>query len=164
MNREQNRWKMGSLIAPVLFLIFAVCVLAVLLTGADVYKRLVDRDQTSYDQRTAVSFLATKVRQADSLDMVTVRKYEGQDVLVLSEEIDGSRYETWIYCYDGYIRELFAASGAGLPLDAGDKVLAMKALSFAWEEDRVLRADVTALDGTVRSFNLTLRSGEEVGV
>ena len=95
MNRNQNRWKMGSLMALLLFVIFAVCILAVLLTGADVYKRLVERDRNSYSYRTAASFLTTKVRQADRLDALEVQQHEGQDVLVIAEEIEGSRYETW---------------------------------------------------------------------
>lgn len=148
--------------ALVLFLIFSVCILAVLLGGADVYKKLVDRDRASYVQRTAASFLTTKVRQSDSLDMISIRSCEGQDVLVISEEIDGSPYETWIYCYDGYARELFTTADSGLPLEAGDKVLELEGLSFRWEGDRSLGVELITPDGAVQSLDLYLRSGKEV--
>ncbi len=134
MNKNQNRLKMGRLMALLLFVIFAVCILAVLLTGADVYKRMVERDRISYNQRTAASFLATKVRQADRMDSIQVLEHEGRDVLVIGEDIEGSRYETWIYCYDGYLRELFAAAGSGLDLEAGDKVLEARELRIWWQE------------------------------
>jgi len=170
MKREQNRWKMGSLMALVVFLIFAVCVLMVLLTGADVYKRLVDRDRASYDQRTAVNYLTTKVRQADLVDMVRIQNSEDRDVLVITEEIDGNCYETWIYCYDGYIRELFTAAGSGLPLEAGDKVLEAEQLMFCWEavpgDDAagvpMLKIEIVTADGASQTLMLHLRSGEEV--
>lgn len=161
MNKEQSRVKMGSLMALVLFVLFAVCVLAVLLTGADVYKRLVERDRNSYDRRTAVSYLTTKVRQADRLESVEIQEFGGLETLVLSEKIEGADYATWIYCYDGYIRELFAAADTGLMPDAGDKVLEAQALSFGWEED-FLCVEITAPDGVTQSLKLHLRSGKEV--
>lgn len=163
MNRNQNRWKMGSLMALLLFVIFAVCILAVLLTGADVYKRLVERDRNSYSYRTAASFLTTKVRQADRLDALEVQQHEGQDVLVIAEEIEGSRYETWIYCYDGFIRELFAAADSGLLLEAGDEVTEAEALEFRWQEG-FLEIRITMTDGVVQVLKLKPRSGEEVGL
>ena len=153
--------KMGSLMALVLFAVFAVCVLTVLLTGADVYKRLVERDRDSYDRRTAVSYLTTRVRQADRLEAVELQEFGGVQALVLSEEIEGADYATWIYCYDGYIRELFAAADSGLMPDAGDKVLEAEALSFGWEDD-FLCVEVIASDGVPQSLKLHLRSGKEV--
>ena len=158
---------MGSLMALLLFVILAVCVLAVLLTGADVYKRIVDRDQASYDQRTAFSFLTTKVRQADRMEAVSVRRYEqvsgestGCDILVIAEDIDGDRYETWIYCYDGYIRELFMAAESALPLEAGDKILEARELRFWWQ-DTFLCSAITTSDSQTQTLLLKLRSGEE---
>lgn len=56
---------MGGLLALLLLLVFAVCVLSVLLTGAGTYQTLTRRDQDSYDRRTAAQYLATRVRQAD---------------------------------------------------------------------------------------------------
>lgn len=50
---------MGGLLALLLLLVFAVCVLSVLLTGADTYQTLTRRDQDSYDRRTAAQYLAT---------------------------------------------------------------------------------------------------------
>ena len=83
------------------FAVFMVSVLFVLLTGADVVQKLTDRDQKSYQQRTAVQHVTMRVRQADREDMVEVRQIDGQDVLVLAEIIEGYRYETLVYCADG---------------------------------------------------------------
>lgn len=81
---------MGGLLALLLLLVFAVCVLSVLLTGADTYQTLTRRDQDSYDRRTAAQYLATRVRQADRADGVAVADFQGCDALELTETIDGT--------------------------------------------------------------------------
>lgn len=164
--------------ALLLFVIFAVCILAVLFTGADNYKKIVDRNRISYDRRIAVSFLTTKVRQGDLPGAIDIRQVQGQDVLILKEEINGASYETWIYCYDGMIRELFTAAGSGLSLEAGTPILKAEELQFWWKEDpgkeavdqkpadsqgRLLRIKVTTGGDVSDTWTLKLRSGEEVG-
>ena len=107
---------MDGLLILLLFGVFAVSILAVLLSGAGVYRRLAERDDRSYDRRTAVQYVATRVRQADQAGGVSVRTFEGCPALILSEEIEGELYETRIYHYDGYIRELFVSAGRILGL------------------------------------------------
>ena len=67
MNVMRKKRKTDALVVLLLFGVFAVCVLSVLLTGADAYQRLSERDRVSYDQRTAAQYLSTRVRQADRL-------------------------------------------------------------------------------------------------
>ena len=112
MRIRQDKRKVDSILALLLFAVFAVCILAVLLTGADTYQRLAERDQHGYDQRTAAQYVTTKIRQADVAGGVTLRVFEGRDALVLAEEIDGVRYETMLYCHDGYLCELFMEAEA----------------------------------------------------
>lgn len=44
MRERTGKTNMGSLLALLLLLVFAVCVLSVLLTGADTYQALTKRD------------------------------------------------------------------------------------------------------------------------
>lgn len=161
MNREQRKTNIGSLLALLLFGVFALCVLVVLLTGADAYKELTERGRANYDGRTAGQYLTTRVRQADALSGIRVENFGGLDTLVVSEDIEGERYETRIYCYDGYIRELFAVAGSDLAPEDGDKVLPLEGLTLNWQ-DGLLRAEITEPDGTVQHLTLHQRSGEEV--
>ena len=159
MRIRQNKRKADSILVLLLFTVFAVCILAVLLTGADVYQRLSERDQDSYDQRTAGQYLATRVRQADRLGAVHVADFQGVDALVFTEEIDGALYETRIYCYDGYLRELFAEAGGEFVPEDGEKVLEAQVLSLA-HTGRTLAAELTDSAGETRNLTLYLRSGE----
>ena len=136
---------MGGLLSLLLLLVFAVCVLSVLLTGADTYQTLTRRDQDSYDRRTAAQYLATRVRQADRADGIAVADFQGCDALELTETIDGTPYITRVYCYDGYLRELFSAAEAQMTPADGEKVLEAQALTG--EKQSPPCADGTAGNG-----------------
>ena len=145
--------------ALLLFGVFAACVLLVLLTGADAYRRLTERDQAAYDRRTCVQYVATRVRQADCAGGVSVSEFDGVPVLELHESIEGTEYVTLVYCYDGWLRELFAAADAGLDPEAGETVMEAQDLALSLE-DGLLTVAVTDSRGTVNTLVLSLRSGE----
>ena len=60
MKKKTTQHHIDALAALLLFGVFAVCVLAVLLSGADAYQRLTRRDQNAFDRRTAAQYLATR--------------------------------------------------------------------------------------------------------
>lgn len=147
----------------VLFAVLAVCMILVLLTGTRVYKRLTDRGQDSYEKRTVPLYIATKVRQADCAGGVMTEQSEGIDVLQLNEWIDGVSYITRIYCYDGYVRELFTAEESSFNPVAGERILPAEEVNFSLE-DGCLRITVRQENGTTSEQLLTLRSvGREAG-
>lgn len=150
---------MTSFIVLAVFCLFAVCVLLVLWNGAGVYKRLVDRDRNQYDNRTAAGYVTTRVRQSDRAKSVRLEDFEGESALIFQEEIEGNVYETRIYAYDGYIRELFTAAGAECMPGDGEKVIAARELSFCREES-LLRIEICMDDGNKQTLFLQLRSGE----
>ena len=162
MREHSRKHDLSSLLVLLLFAVFAVCILSVLLTSADTYRRLSDRDQDSYGRRTAAQYITTKVRQADRQDAVSVRSFEGQAALVLTEEIDGEQYETLIYSYDGYLRELFTSVGGEMLPEDGEKI--MEANSFLADANKPekgqLSLRIQASDGTWEELTLCLRSGK----
>ena len=160
MKNKQGSKKVQSLLTLLLFGIFAVCILSVLLTGADIYQRLAQRDRRSYDHRTVSQYLSTRVRQADRLGGVQVRTFEGCPALILEEEIDGVAYVTRIYHYDGYIRELFAAAEGDFLPEHGEKILPAGGLLVEWEEPGLVLRILTE-SGQWQVLQLHLRSGEE---
>ena len=136
--REQNtKLHMSALLPLGVFALFAVCVLSVLLTGAKVYKGLAQRDQDSYQRRTGAQYLATRVRQAEG--PVTVTDLQGTPALAFSQEEDGEVYTTWVYCYDGWLMELYAQPGSGMGPEDGAQVLPAEDLELS-REDGLLRA------------------------
>lgn len=162
MKMKEQKRKADAVLVLVLFGVFAVCILAVLLTSADAYRRLAERDEQSYDYRVATQYLATRVRQGDEAGKVFVETFDGVDALVLREEIDGAVYETRVYCYEGYLRELFAGEGESFTAGDGEQILQAESMAVTLE-NQVLTAEITDPDGQVQTMTLYLRSGEGRG-
>ena len=161
MKNERKQLKMGSLLALILFGVFAACVLLVLWLGADGYQRMTERDRMVYENRTAVQYLTTRVRQADTAGGISVRDFMGLDALVLGEIFEGEVYETKLYCHDGWLMELYAAEDAELSPADGEKILQAKEMQVSLE-DGLLQVTLTLPDGDAEHLTLQLRSGREV--
>ena len=160
MKNEQKQLKMGSLLALMVFGVFAACLLFLLLTGADAYQKMRQRDTATYESRTAVQYMTTRVRQADRAESITAEMFDGLDALVLLEEIEGETYKTKLYCYDGWLTELYAAACSDLSPADGEKILELKGLELSLQ-DGFLRARLTLPDGREEDLSLQLRSGRE---
>jgi len=156
MKKQPVQHHIDGLITLVSFAVFAVCVLAVLLTGASAYRRLTARDQSAYDRRVGIQYVTAKVRHADSGHSIAVEDFDGVDALVLGA---GGEYITRIYCYDGYLTELFSAASDSLSPGDGERIMAVGGLSFSLE-DSLLSITVTDVHGEDSALILSLRSGE----
>ena len=156
MRRKSLQHHTDGLMGLLLFGVFAVCVLSVLLTGAGAYRRLTERDRAAYDRRTAAQYIATRIRQSDTLGGIDVTAFGDADALLLRE--GEGPFVTWVYCHDGYLMELYCAEDAGLEPQDGERVLAADSLT-AVIEDGLLTATIYGREG-VDTIRLSLRSGE----
>ncbi len=139
--------------------VFAVCLLIILLTGADTYRRLTERDQAAYGRRTCAQYIMMKVRQNDRAGDIFTEPFGGGDALVMRENIDGKTYLTRIYVFEGYLTELFAPEGSAHSPWAGEKIMEYGSLEFS-EENGLLSINCTDADGGKDHIVLALRSGE----
>lgn len=159
MKHNAKHRSISSLAALLMLLVFALALLAVLLNGADVYARLNARDAQSYDSRTCVQYLTTKVRQAQSGDFVAVDSFGDGNSLTITETIDGLKFHTQIYCYNGWLMELFTVANAGLTPSDGEKILPAEGLTI-YQEGSVLYLTVADVGGGSAAIALHLRGGE----
>lgn len=150
-----------SLAALLLLAVFALCILASLLGGAEIYRSVTDRDRDSYDRRTAVQYIATRLRQADCSEAVAVEDFGGVEALVLTQQIDGRDYCTRVYCCQGHLCELFSAADNPLSPTAGERVLPLQQLDFSLQQG-LLQVQLQFADGEWQSAVLSLRSEEGV--
>ena len=161
MKTNEVKGKTDTLMLLLLFSVFALCILAVLLTGTDAYRRLAVRDAASYDTRTAEQYLIMRARQSDVWGDLRVEEFNGVDALVFFETIDGEHYKTRVYCFDGYLRELFTAAEEDFLPEDGEEILPAEALSFTLK-GQTLTAELIDSDGNCREIALQLRSGRRV--
>lgn len=164
MKKNAGQHRAGGLFVLLSFGVFAVCVLLVLLTGAETYRTQTERDQRSWEGRTCLSYVAAKIRHGDENGAITLSAGDGRgwySDLALTEWFDGEEYMTLIYFYDGYIRELFAVPGGEFAPEDGEEVLAAQGLRFSIAEDGILLAEATDVNGMVKTLYLSPRSGME---
>lgn len=156
MKKKEPRHSLDALAALLLFGVFAVCVLAVLLTGAKAYRRLTQRDQLAYDRSICLQYIAAKVRQSDRLGEILVEDFQGSSSLVLEA---GQDYSTWIYCREGWLMELYCYAAERLAPEEGRPLMELGDLSFSLEGG-LLTINLTTPQGERERLVLSLRCGE----
>ena len=157
-NQEKKTW-MVSLVSMVFILgIFAVSALFLVNIGVQVYKNIVTANNDNFELRTSLSYMATKVRQADSAGMIELREIDGVKVLVLGEENEDGAFETYLYFWDGYLYEHFMEKDGYF--EPGYGMETFEAASFVMEETKegqlYLKAENNA--GDTQELYLTLRA------
>lgn len=183
MNETLTKRSLSSLIPLLLFAVFAVCILMVLLSGANIYKKTAKRDQDSIQQRTLSQYLTTRLHQSDAEGMVFVGDFGSAelisahnstdaasadaltrqpntltgDTLYLREELNDRIYYTRIYVHEGMLRELFAAEGLTFAPSEGKAILPLKELTFTLQ-NQLLTIKLTHEDGTGETLLIALRN------
>ena len=156
MRERSGKQSISNLAALLLLGVFAVGILSVLLSGAGAYRRLTERDQLSYDSRTCLQYVVTKVRQAPSADSIELSRFGDSDSIVIYEEIDGALYSTQVYCYDGWLMELFTVADSEFSPEDGEKIMQAQSLALTFE-DSLIKVELTDGNGTEASVMLSLR-------
>ena len=151
MNKQ--RFQITDVLALLTLAVFALCLLLVLLTGASRYRDLVERGEAAYTKRTALSYLTTRVQQSET---VRAGDFENCPALILEDTVDGEVYTTRIYCYEGWLRELYTVPGAKVSPADGEKLLEAEGLQLS--ADKQLLTVTLGAD----SLLLYLPAGAEV--
>lgn len=157
MKNVTEKPKITALAALLVFCLFGVCILGVLLAGAGSYRQMTVQGDAAYDARTIAGYLTMRVHQADRQDAVRVEDFSGVSALVLEETVAGKTYLTRIYCFDGFLRELYSQADGTFSPEAGEKLLPAEELSFELAGD-LLTVDITHADGSRERLILLLRS------
>ena len=164
-----ERHEIDSVFVLLLFTLFAGCILMVLLLGARSYEGMVRRDAGDYTARTGVQYIAAKLRHGDEAGCVRVGSYSDMDdreadeipTLYLRMQVEGEYFDTKIYYYDGYIRELLCPEDLTLDPEAGQKILAATDFRVS-QEDALLRVTIADEEGQEHQIHLAIRSSLEV--
>lgn len=157
-NQGKKTW-MVSLISLILILgIFAVSALFLVNIGVQVYKNIVIANNDNFELRTSLSYIATKVRQADGAGLVELRDVDGIRVLVLGEENEDGAFETYLYFWDGYLYEHFMEKGGHFEPGYGMETFEVQALLMERTKEGQLYFRAENGAGDRQELYLTLRT------
>lgn len=147
--------------ALLLTCVFGVTLLLTLATGAAVYRNVQGRVEANGNRRVGLTYLSARIHGGDRKNGVFAADFDGVDAVRLVEEIDGCTYETWLYVYDGWLRELFCEPGAGLLPEDGETIAEARSLTVREEEGRFTLTYVDG-SGTEETACVWVRSGGTV--
>ncbi len=162
MKTKTKKIDISSVTPFVLFAFFAICVMVVLLLGAKLYRAQTQRDLIGYNQRTVSQYISTRLRQSDKYDSYFVADFNDKlpksdgNAFFFTETINGAEYYTCIYCHDGYLYELFAAKNDAWEIDAGERILQVKSVSFI-NEGKNIKVNITHTDDRLQTLIINLR-------
>ena len=162
MRREEQGKKafMAGLISMVFLLgIFAVASLFLINIGVQVYKNVVIANNDNFELRTSLSYLATRVRQADQTGMVEIREEDGIKILVLGEENEDGEFETCLYFWDGFLYEHFMEKGGYFEPGYGMETFEVESLIKKQKASGQLYFRATGGGGDTEELYMTLRAG-----
>ena len=162
MRREEQGKKafMAGLISMVFLLgIFAVASLFLINIGVQVYKNVVIANNDNFELRTSLSYLATRVRQADQTGMVEIREEDGIKILVLGEENEDGDFETCLYFWDGFLYEHFMEKGGYFEPGYGMETFEVESLIMEQKASGQLYFRATGGGGDTEELYMTLRAG-----
>ena len=146
-----------------LFAVFAAASLIVVFIGAEVYSATIRRADTSFEINSTLSFVTTKIRQHDSAYAIRLDEISGTPALVLTLAIDDAFFETWIYHYDGMLRELFInrENVDALWLGAGQPLVRLYYFGFDIPTDGLIEISAKSEDGVYARALVSTMGGRD---
>ena len=159
--KENRHGAAQFLFVMLLFLSFAGIALGVLAIGGNIYDTILQKTDDNYALRTPLSYLATKVRQAESKDQVFVQEFADGSALVLEETIDGQTYQNWVYYYQNALWEITIAAGFPFSPSDGMQILPVHDLQIQMPDNNTLQFTSQTANGQKAQLCLTLMGGSK---
>ncbi len=109
-----------------LFTMFVATSFLLILIGIKQYNYTQEAAGDNYVQRTISSYVQEKIRQHDSVGCIYVTELDGCTALALVSKGENVEFTTYIYCYEGTLRELVVTDSSIYSLSSGQKIMALQ--------------------------------------
>ena len=163
MNQSKdNRHVIDILFVIALFGIFVLSATFLISIGAGIYSKTMLNMTANFNSRTAVAYIIEKVRQSDTDGGISLGQFDGHDAIVITNTAGGREYTTYIYEYDGRLKELMVRSDVELTPESGQDILEVSGFSLKMAGETLMKCEVTMENGDSYSFYVNLHSKAEV--
>ena len=156
--RRSGKHTVDILFILALFGAFIVSALLIVVLGARVYQNTVDHANRSFTSRTSLAYVTEKIRQHDEDGSVSITEVEGQSVLRLAQTYGDTSYYTYLYDYDGYLKELTVEDFYQPALSQGQDIIPINELKMNKVNDSLYSFKITDTDDNVISFFVSIYS------
>ncbi len=114
-----------SLFVMVLFMVFAVSMVMMIISGRNSYGKILDEREQAEDLRIATSYLRMKLKQNNQVDSVFTSQSPqlGEEVLEIWQDGEEKQYRTVIYFRENKIWEAYMAAEDEFDFALGEPVI-----------------------------------------
>lgn len=156
--RTERKHVIDFLFPLALFFVLTATSVALVVLASGTYSRQVQDSEDSFASRTVLSYVTEKLHQADEYGAVYAGTFDGQDAIVICQTYSEQTYMTYLYEYDGYLRELFIQDGVDAKASDGRKILASDSFSFEESQEGLLHLYCTNKDGSISDTYVSIKS------
>lgn len=164
LHLENSSRKIDTVFIVSLFVMFAITAILLILIGARQYRFTADSMNRNYEIRTASSYLTEKVHQSDTITGVSVVDFSIGPALALADRQNDQTYITYIYYYDGSLKELFIKEDAAFTPSAGQTIVQLHGFVPEVVHSGLIRITFTDTQNKEHSIYLDINaaSGKEM--
>lgn len=159
MNKRRQKGHVVDLLFTLaLFCVFTTSALVVVVIGAKVYQSTTSSMEQNYSERTALTYLAEKIRQNDTSQNIGIGEFQGAPALLIKQQSGENSYTTYLYEYQNELKELYCKDGSEVSLGDGETIMDLYDFSVTAVNGQLYRIETTAADGQVHSSLVSTRS------
>ena len=157
LNQSDSR-SVDTFFILVLLALFSITSFFVIMIGARQYHSIANHMTENYETRTAASYLSEKFRQYDCADAVAITDLDGVPAISFTQVINEKKYQTLIYAYDGFLREITISEDSLITPDAGQKIIETQKLSIEAKTGNLYCLTLTDTKGNKSQLYISLNS------
>lgn len=130
MRFKTKKHSMDSLFTFLLLLVFALFTLMLAAMGSAIYRNGMKHLNENYTSRTAIAYLSEKIRQHDAAGDIFLTEVEEIPSIGFRDVIEEDSFITYVYYYDGALRELFVHQGTAPLAAMGNSIVELEAFEI----------------------------------
>ena len=163
MQLHSSNKKIDTAFIVFLFFLFSVTACLLALITATQYRSTVTSMEQNSEVRTVSTYLTKQIHRYDTGSGISITDFCENTALALSENRDGEAYTTYIYYYDGALRELPVNVHVNATADVGEAIANLSGFDVTWLKKDLLQITFIDTSGTQHSLILALHaaSGKE---
>lgn len=159
MEDRQQRHIIDVLFVLALFGIFALSSIFLITIGANIYGKTITNMESNFDTRTALAYITEKVRQADLENQISVGDLDGCPALIISSGTEENQYKTYLYEYQGTLKELMMKQDIQLSPSAGQDILTVSDFELSPVNSRLINCCITIDNEQSYDLFISVHSG-----
>lgn len=155
---NERRHVIDFLFPLALFFVLTATSVALVVLASGIYSRQVSDSEDSFSSRTALSYVTEKLHQSDEYGAIDAGTFDGQDAIIIHQTYADQPYVTYLYQYEGYLRELFIREDVSASASDGRKILSVKDFAFEESQEGLFYLSCTNEDGSISDTYVSVKS------